>query len=114
MANALPSSGCHLLDQDKGKASSVEDLRRGALSPGDKQLLSPLKRRIGRNGGSLYLQGTPPILPNDAQKQNLKDRIERLRNENTKLRKTKKEVTSYCQQLEREVKKLQKEAAKHE
>ncbi|KAL2232522.1 UNVERIFIED_CONTAM: hypothetical protein Sindi_1432200 [Sesamum indicum] len=57
---------------------------------------------------------TPPIPLNDTKKQKLENRIERLKNENAKLMETKKEVMGRCQQLEREMRQLNKEVASHE
>ncbi|KAL2229586.1 UNVERIFIED_CONTAM: hypothetical protein Sindi_1938300 [Sesamum indicum] len=118
----------YLLEQDKGKATLMVDLMRETLSPGDKQLFSPLSREELERVGALYLfkatsvyeelssrlQGTLPVPSSDAQRCKLEDRLERVGNGNAKLRETKKEVIGRCQQLEREVKQLRKEAASHE
>ncbi|KAL2252199.1 UNVERIFIED_CONTAM: hypothetical protein Sindi_0014600, partial [Sesamum indicum] len=103
----------HLLDQDKGKASLVADLRRGVLSPWDRHLLSRLAREELGGMGSLYLfKGTPPS--SDAQRRKLEDRLERLGNENAKLSDAKKDMVGRCQQLEREVRQLKMEAVSQE
>ncbi|KAL2232081.1 UNVERIFIED_CONTAM: hypothetical protein Sindi_1388100 [Sesamum indicum] len=118
----------YLLDQDKANTSLVTNLRKGALSPGDKQLLSPLSKEELEGMGYLYIfkaasvseelssrpDGVSLIPPNDAQKRKLEDMIESLGNENAKLGETKKEMMSRRQQLERKVRKLQKKAASHE
>ncbi|KAL0420678.1 UNVERIFIED_CONTAM: hypothetical protein Slati_3090700 [Sesamum latifolium] len=59
-------------------------------------------------------QGTPPIPQSEAQRWKLGDNVERLNAENVKLKEAKKEVTSRNEQLEKELKKLQREVASHE
>ncbi|KAL2235408.1 UNVERIFIED_CONTAM: hypothetical protein Sindi_1273000 [Sesamum indicum] len=116
----------HPLDQGKGKASLVADLRRGVLSPRDRQLLSPFAKEELEGMGSLYLfkaasvyeelsyrsQGNPPS--SDAKRHKLEDRLELVRELERRLRDTKKEVAGRCQQLERVVRQLKKEATSQE
>ncbi|KAL0349357.1 UNVERIFIED_CONTAM: hypothetical protein Sangu_1163500 [Sesamum angustifolium] len=59
------------------------------------------------------LQGTPPISQGDAQKRKLEDKVGCLGTENAKLKETKKEVVSRYQQVEKDLKKLQKEVIGH-
>ncbi|KAL2230572.1 UNVERIFIED_CONTAM: hypothetical protein Sindi_1651600 [Sesamum indicum] len=103
-------------------------LEEGVLSSGDRQLLSPISQEELEGMGVLYIfkatsvyeefssrpQGIPPISSSDAQMGKLEDRLERLGNENAKLREVKKEVTGRCQQLEREVRQLKKKAIGYE
>ncbi|KAL2251777.1 UNVERIFIED_CONTAM: hypothetical protein Sindi_2300000 [Sesamum indicum] len=51
--------------------------------------------------------GAPPIPSTDAQRQKLEDKVERLGSENAKLIEARKEATSHCLQLERDLKTLQ-------